>query len=346
MKKLIITIFAIIPFLAIAQNVNKKDSIGVKIYSDTIIIKDKKTIDSLPILISEKEIGEIKTDSVFILLNKKESINKNKGFFPTLFKMKKVKVKDVDSLPLFTEKPIISYNNKNNNVDKWGKGRSWAIGVQLGTDIGGAIPVPFRYIPKTFNPYPKLNVSIGARGSWSFNDRWSLHAETTYKRVYMGADARVDDQKNTINGVVSYFSGTAYMEMDFTMIEVPLYAKMAITKNYNDFLIIGGYYSYNLKAKFITTPLIGYTGNNPGHVGVVISPDGEPIPMNFNEYLTKHDAGIILGYERRIWGRVNIGLRVMIGCMDIFKSNMKVLEYKMLHMRGVVNLEYDLFLLK
>ncbi len=29
-------------------------------------------------------------------------------------------------------------------------------GVLIGTDIGGAVPVPFKYIPSTFNPYPHL----------------------------------------------------------------------------------------------------------------------------------------------------------------------------------------------
>ena len=28
----------------------------------------------------------------------------------------------------------------------------FALGVQVGTDVGGAIPVPFRHIPETFNP--------------------------------------------------------------------------------------------------------------------------------------------------------------------------------------------------
>lgn len=42
----------------------------------------------------------------------------------------------------------------------------FALGVQLGTDIGGAVPFPFKYIPDTFNPYPKLNLSLGAKLSF------------------------------------------------------------------------------------------------------------------------------------------------------------------------------------
>ena len=39
----------------------------------------------------------------------------------------------------------------------------FALGVQLGTDIGGAIPFPFSNVPDVFNPYPKLSPSIGAK---------------------------------------------------------------------------------------------------------------------------------------------------------------------------------------
>ena len=42
----------------------------------------------------------------------------------------------------------------------------FALGVQLGTDIGGAVPFPFKHIPETFNPYPKLNLSLGAKLSF------------------------------------------------------------------------------------------------------------------------------------------------------------------------------------
>ena len=53
----------------------------------------------------------------------------------------------------------------------------FALGVQLGTDIGGAVPFPFKHIPETFNPYPKLNLSLGAKLSFPITSRWSLGTE-------------------------------------------------------------------------------------------------------------------------------------------------------------------------
>ena len=61
----------------------------------------------------------------------------------------------------------------------------FALGVQLGTDIGGAVPFPFKHIPETFNPYPKLNLSLGAKLSFPITSRWSLGTEFTYKTITM-----------------------------------------------------------------------------------------------------------------------------------------------------------------
>ena len=55
----------------------------------------------------------------------------------------------------------------------------FALGVQLGTDIGGAIPFPFSNVPDVFNPYPKLSPSIGAKLTFPVTKKWTLGAEVT-----------------------------------------------------------------------------------------------------------------------------------------------------------------------
>ena len=234
---------------------------------------------------------------------------------------------------------------KINNIDKWALGRRWAIGVQAGTDVGGAIPVPIENIPKTFNPYPRLNISLGARVSWSYNNTWSVHSEVTYKGVDMDADARVENQVFKLDGGTQYFSGTAQMNMSFKMIEVPLYVKVALSDKYNDFFIFGGYYSHILSSNFVTIAEKGYLGGKPDEYGGSITPD-KPFIMDFSQYLDNWDAGIVLGYERRIWKRANLGIRMMVGFKDIFTPENAFFDYKMWNMRGSIFLEYDLFLIK
>ena len=104
----------------------------------------------------------------------------------------------------------------------------FALGVQLGTDIGGAVPFPFKHIPETFNPYPKLNLSLGAKLSFPITSRWSLGTELTYKTITMNADARVENQRYQDKELVQYFSGSAEMHMDFTMLEIPVYTKYTL----------------------------------------------------------------------------------------------------------------------
>ena len=70
----------------------------------------------------------------------------------------------------------------------------FALGVQLGTDIGGAIPFPFSNVPDVFNPYPKLSPSLGAKLTFPVTKKWTLGAELTYKKVAIDADARIVDQ--------------------------------------------------------------------------------------------------------------------------------------------------------
>ena len=56
----------------------------------------------------------------------------------------------------------------------------FALGVQLGTDIGGAIPFPFSNVPDVFNPYPKLSPSIGAKLTFPVTKKlMPMHASTT-----------------------------------------------------------------------------------------------------------------------------------------------------------------------
>ena len=59
----------------------------------------------------------------------------------------------------------------------------FALGVQLGTDIGGAIPFPFSNVPDVFNPYPKLSPSIGAKLTFPIDRKWTLGAEVTYSMM-------------------------------------------------------------------------------------------------------------------------------------------------------------------
>lgn len=220
----------------------------------------------------------------------------------------------------------------------------FALGVQVGTDIGGAVPVPFKYIPETFNPYPRLNLSLGAKFSFPVTSRWILGTEFTYKTITMNADARVENQKYQDGNMIQYFSGSTEMHMDFTMLEIPIYAKYSL-RNLKDRLLVGPYFAWVLKSSFVIDPEKGYVGiTGPDKVDSVM--DEDMSDMDFSSYMDMWDIGLLLGYERKLTRRFELGIRFSMGFKDIFKKDNQYFDYHMLHMRGTLVVSYNLFDIK
>lgn len=221
----------------------------------------------------------------------------------------------------------------------------FALGVQLGTDIGGAVPFPFSNVPSPFNPYPQLYPSLGMKLTFPITRHWGIGAEVTYKKEAIDADARFRDQRfnDKANDVIARFTGSAEMEMDFTMLEIPLYVKYTF-RNQKDRLIFGGYFAYVLKGKFDIQVNKGFMMTDEGRYNGAI--DADPLNISFGDILDNWDAGLVLGYERKLFPRVEVGLRVSCGMKDIFKSDNQYFDYKMLHMRGTLAVSYNLFDIK
>lgn len=219
----------------------------------------------------------------------------------------------------------------------------FSVAVQMGTDIGGAVPFPFKHTPSTFNPYPKLNLSLGGKVTVPLDKNWALGGEITYKTVAISADARVKNQRFKENEHIQYFTGSAEMDMEFTMVEFPLYAKYTF-KNGKDRILLGPYAAWILNSSFVTDPQKGFIGMEENVVEAEMPEDMED--MDFSHSLDSWDAGVVVGYERQIYSRFELGIRFMWGFKDIFKSDNQYFDYKMLHMRGVFVLSYNLFNIK
>ena len=213
------------------------------------------------------------------------------------------------------------------------------IAPQIGTDIGGAVPVPFGAEGRTINAFPRLAPSIGLIMSYTYQYRWNVGIELNYKRISMDADARVTNQLFKGEDALQYFTGTAKMHMSFTMLEIPVYAKYMLGRQRQHGIIVGGYFAYDLEANFVTTALKGFTGPAPD---VLESPITEPMIMDFTPMLDNWDAGVLLGYQSRIFSRVHMGLRVLVGFKEIFLPDSDFFDYKMFPMRGSITLGYDL----
>ena len=213
------------------------------------------------------------------------------------------------------------------------------ISPQIGTDIGGAVPVPFGDDNRKINAFPRLTPSIGIAFDYNYQHRWGFGIELNYKRIVMDADARVSNQKFKGQDLIQYFSGTAEMNMAFTLLELPLYAKYIFGNNRQHKLIFGGYFAYNLKATFQSIAQKGFNGPLPDVVESTIT---APMIMDFTPMLSSWDTGLLFGCQTRIYHRIHAGLRFLAGLKDIFVSDSDFFDYRMYPMRGAIVLHYDL----
>ena len=144
--------------------------------------------------------------------------------------------------------------------------------------------------------------------------------------------------------MIQYFSGSTEMHMDFTMLEIPVYAKYSL-RNLKDRLLIGPYFAWVLKSSFVIDPEKGYVGiTGPDKVDSVM--DEDMSDMDFSSYMDMWDIGLLLGYERKLTRRFELGIRFSMGFKDIFKKDNQYFDYHMLHMRGTLVVSYNLFDIK
>lgn len=227
----------------------------------------------------------------------------------------------------------------------------YSFGLHTGMDIGAAVPFPPASAGgmSKMRATPNLNPALGASANMRIDDRWSVALEVTYKQVGIDATARVNKQKyrDPNNEDLSlYFKGTAEIDMEFSMLEIPVYAGYRFGKNDNK-AILGLYYSRVFKSKFTAHPLKGVLTplDNPDE-WTEVGPEKSMDPQDFDESMSKWDFGFLVGYEWKVHDKVYVGARYSMGLKDIFKRNEKFLDYKMLHMRGTVVISYRFFTIK
>jgi hypothetical protein len=237
--------------------------------------------------------------------------------------------------------PAAGQGSSDTTAAWWGN-HLLAFGVQAGINIGGAVPFPLRHIPDVMNAYPQLSGSLGIKCTFPLYRAFSLGVDMNYKTVGMKADARVENQQfKGSDDLTQYFSGTAQMNMSFTMIEVPLYVRYRFGRSPHT-VMLGGYYAFVLSREFETVARKGYIGHAPDEVASPVNPS-HPQILSFSPFLDNWDAGVMAGYELQIIRRLHLGFRFMAGFKDIFKPEHRYFEYRMIPMRGAVTLSYSLF---
>lgn len=229
---------------------------------------------------------------------------------------------------------------KKQKPDVW-YGKWPMLGLRVGTDIGAALPFPFKYIPSEFAPAIKPKLTFGGEVIVPVSKRFSVCVEVNYKTLAVDAEAYVEDQRFRHESLASdmYFTGMADMNMSFTMIEFPVYAEYAFSGGRNR-LILGGYYSINKEQNFDVIAKKGFLRTEPDSED--LNPLSSDLEMTFSEELDSWDAGVTFGYERRIVENLSVNGKVHVGLKSIFTPDFDMLDYKMYQMRLAVGITYEL----
>ncbi|MGL4346856.1 MAG: outer membrane beta-barrel protein [Chitinophagaceae bacterium] len=218
------------------------------------------------------------------------------------------------------------------------------IATLLGTDIGGG--VPYGHIPKDFRPYPQLNISVGLWFNYIFNPNWQLGFTTTYKKVALAADARMENEffRAYLNGSTEltevYYTGIARQSMSFTMLEFPLVCKYGLGREGRYRIVFGAYGAWIMDKSFLVHAKTGYQGLTPDNISTIIPESG--LELDFGYALHNWEAGLVLGYEQAITTRLNIDFMIYSGFKDIVQPSKKFLNYSMFPMRLGIHLSYSL----
>jgi hypothetical protein len=226
---------------------------------------------------------------------------------------------------------------------------SFSTGFQVGTDVGGAMPVPLR---DGFGPNDKMNVSLRVRVAVGvfvtkhLTENWTVSLEGTRRDFGMSVLARVDEQICVDREADLWigFRGLVHMEMEFPMWEFALLGRYSF-ENIGGRAVLGVYYARNRNTIFITEPRQGMLFNVvDGRVDFddPISRIDAPFTQDFSDAMSKWDFGVLAGFEQQIlFPQLFLTARVSKGFNDIFHPDHRYLTFNMRQIRGSFALSYN-----
>jgi len=210
--------------------------------------------------------------------------------------------------------------------------------------MGGAIPFPLSEIPDGAKGTPKINPSLGLGVAFNLSEKWDLGFEINYHILAFSASADVRSQPFYYNGHTDtmYFSGHTTTDADLRFLEIPLVSVYHINSSWS--VTPGIYYSRILEGSFNTIGKEGVISSDKNDTDNATLPGvAPPVNYDFNDFLDKWDAGMILGFRYNLnhklffWSRINVGFK------SIFRKDFDNIDYEMYQVRFSAGVSVNLF---
>lgn len=205
----------------------------------------------------------------------------------------------------------------------------WQIAPILGIDMGFTIPFPFSDIPDGARATPRINPRVGLGVKYCVSERWNLGFEVNYHTLAFSAKADVRSQPFFFDNHVDvlYFSGETSTKIRIQCIEFPILASYQISSKWT--FIPGIYYSRILDGSFRTKGINGVLSDDKTITDNAPLPGVANTQYDFNDYMDKWDAGLLIGFQYRMHHRVSLWSRLQVGFKSIFVKEFSNIEYEM-----------------
>jgi hypothetical protein len=234
---------------------------------------------------------------------------------------------------------IYCANSYGQNEEEWSLFSGNYPAVIINTNVGSAIPFPFYNIPEerhvnmVFQPYLglQLNHMISPKSYLKFNISYSAKAAdfsaVLVDQPYNGS------MEQEVNGKISevyvedaYFSGNSQGSYRLKYVELNSSFGRRIGKNGG--LYLGIYLAFLLDAE-----------NEVFVDGTVsLGPKLPPVSTQFQrvqdykKYINKTDFGFQLGYEHRLYKKLNANGQFSTGLYSIYSRDLEAVEFSMINM--------------
>lgn len=223
------------------------------------------------------------------------------------------------------------------------------IAVVINGNVGSVIPYPFSNIPNDANASMQVRPYFGIQMNRSLSPRFYLKFSAMYSNKSVAFDATLKNQsyngyiEHEVNGIITgdyvedaYFNGISNGYYKLQYIETNLSLSTKITDK--SAIYFGIYFAYLIK------------GENEITVDGTISlaPDIPPISgrfestENYSDNLNKSDFGLQIGFERKIYKRLNADVQFSSGLHSIYNDDLEAIDYNMLNMYVAFGFTYYL----
>lgn len=221
--------------------------------------------------------------------------------------------------------------------------KTWRVFPTLGVDMGGALPFPLSDIPAGSKGTPRINPSLGLGFEYRFKGKWSLGTDISYHFLAYTATADVISQPFYFNNHqdILYFSGHTSTDVELRMVDFPVLVMFNPGPNWS--LLLGAYYARIMDGKFVTAGTEGVLSPDKAITDTTTLPGPADVTYNFNDYIDKWDAGLLIGYRYNLNHRIFFWTRFQVGFKSIFVKEFDFIDYELYQLRLNVGVAFVLF---